>query len=113
VRRTIYKLLLLHSIGLKVHHLEEVLSNSKKCREGEGRVGSRDNNHLLHDCGEIWARPTNVSTIAMKQEWFDYATAWQLNEFALYLSVAIFAVHLVVVLCHVLFIIWKKQSSKS
>ncbi|KAJ4318676.1 hypothetical protein N0V94_004293 [Neodidymelliopsis sp. IMI 364377] len=76
-------------------------------------VGSSDNDHLLHDGGEIWARPTNVPTVAVKQEWFNYATAWQLNESALYLSVAILAVHLVIVFCHVLFVIWKKQSSES
>ncbi|KAH7359708.1 hypothetical protein BKA66DRAFT_574001 [Pyrenochaeta sp. MPI-SDFR-AT-0127] len=77
------------------------------------RVGSRDNDHLLHDGGQIWQRPVNISTEALKQEWFNYATAWQLNDPALYISVVVLGIHIAIVVIHSIAVIWSKQTSEA
>ncbi|KAH8730349.1 hypothetical protein GQ44DRAFT_814220 [Phaeosphaeriaceae sp. PMI808] len=78
------------------------------------RMGNRDNDNLLHEGGQIWQRPNNVSTQALKQEWFVYATAWQLkNDPALYISVVVLGLHFLVVLIHSIVTLWSRQSSES
>lgn len=64
------------------------------------RMGSVSNDNLLHQNGKNWERPTNISTSSLKQEWFNYTTAWQLNDTVLYLSITILALHLTIALLH-------------
>lgn len=75
--------------------------------------GSSENDHLLHNGGQIWQRPSNISTQALKQEWFVYATAWQLSDPAIYISVAVLGIHLLIVLIHCFTTICTKQSSEA
>jgi hypothetical protein len=40
-------------------------------------MGSRrDGDNLLHNGGQIYERSSNISTSALKMEWFSYTTAW-------------------------------------
>lgn len=77
------------------------------------RMGNRSSDSLLHQNGEVWRRPTNMSTEALHQEWFAYATAWQLGDPALYVSIGILGTHLLVVFLHSAFVLWKRQWSEA
>ncbi|KAH7384067.1 hypothetical protein DE146DRAFT_214255 [Phaeosphaeria sp. MPI-PUGE-AT-0046c] len=77
------------------------------------RMGNRSSDSLLHQNGQVWERPTNVSIQALPQEWFAYATAWQLGDPALYISIGILGTHLFVVVLHSAFVLWKGQWSEA
>jgi hypothetical protein len=49
----------------------------------------------------------------VRQEWFVYATAWQLNDPALYVSVVVLGLHLLIVAVHSAFVLWNGLSSES
>jgi hypothetical protein len=76
-------------------------------------MGNRNSDALLHPNSQIWDRPTNVSTQALHQEWFSYATAWQLGDPSLYISIAILGIHLLVVVLHSAGTMWNRQGSEA
>ncbi|KAH7092339.1 hypothetical protein FB567DRAFT_588628 [Paraphoma chrysanthemicola] len=76
-------------------------------------VGDRDTDALLHDSGQIYERPMNVTTQPLRQEWFVYATAWQLSDSTLYISVAILGAHFIVVVLHSIAVLCTRQSSEA
>jgi hypothetical protein len=49
----------------------------------------------------------------MRQEWYNYGTAWQLDDPALYLSIFILGLHLVIALVHTGITLWFKNTSES
>ncbi|KAJ8112855.1 hypothetical protein OPT61_g4882 [Boeremia exigua] len=79
------------------------------------RKGSANNDQLLHDNAQPYPRPSEdiAPTSALRQEWFNYTTAWQLNESALCISVAILAMHLIIVVIHCIYVLWTAQSSEA
>ena len=77
------------------------------------RIGGHDNQNLLYNGGQIWKRPTNISTCALKQEWFSYTTAWQLNDDILYLSITVLSIHLFIAITHSIIIIYSGHTSES
>lgn len=78
------------------------------------RIGSSENDKLLQNMGQPWEKPNNISTSTVKMEWFNYATAWQINDSVLYLSIVVLVCHLVISLAHAIYVVfWTKQTSES
>ncbi|KAF1993441.1 hypothetical protein P154DRAFT_589321 [Amniculicola lignicola CBS 123094] len=61
----------------------------------------------------VFTRPTNMSTVALRQEWFSYSTGWRLNESNLWISVTILGVHLLIALTHTVITLITGVSSES
>ncbi|KAF2032589.1 hypothetical protein EK21DRAFT_109661 [Setomelanomma holmii] len=75
--------------------------------------GNRGSDALLHGSGQVWHRPDNVPTQSLHQDWFVYATAWQLSEPALYISVVPLEFHLLIVVMHSAIVIWSRRGSEA
>jgi hypothetical protein len=54
-----------------------------------------------------------MSSQSLHEEWFVHATAWQLNDPVLYISVAILGLHILVVAIHSAVVLWSRQSSEA
>lgn len=61
----------------------------------------------------MFSRPTNISTVPLRQEWYNYGTAWQLNDPALYISIAILGVHFAIAVIHTALTVGYKHTSES
>lgn len=63
-------------------------------------AGSTDKDRLLLDNSPIGQLSADDTIQNLKMDWHLYATAWQLNDSALYISVVILSLHIAIVLVH-------------
>lgn len=78
----------------------------------ELQIGYNDSNKIMLG-KRIYTDPTNITTISIKQEWFNYATAWRINQSSLWISLAVLGTHLLIAAIHVAIMVIGGVSSES
>ncbi|CAI6316245.1 unnamed protein product [Periconia digitata] len=68
---------------------------------------------LLHQNIRVGNISHDIATQTATIEWFTYATGWQLNDSALYISVTILALHTLIVVVHIIVLFWTRSSFKA
>ncbi|KAF2108323.1 hypothetical protein BDV96DRAFT_652891 [Lophiotrema nucula] len=63
--------------------------------------------------GPIFERPQNIPFTILRQEWFNYGTAWQLNDSSLYISLAILGLHMLIAMIHAAVIVYLGRTSEA